>query len=95
MRDPEELEKLRALGVKGILERARLEAVIQLLLKVEVGEASPSELAVLRNLLRDNGIVMGLDMGGGDKDDDEGDQAMGFHLPTLQDDNNEEDYNTQ
>lgn len=80
--DMEEYDRLKGLGVKDILEEARREAVMGLYLKVKAGDASAAELAVLRNLLRDNGMIMGF----GDDNPQGPIQQIGFHLPDLEDD---------
>jgi hypothetical protein len=86
--DPEELDRLKGLSLKELLEEARLAAVRTLLIKVQHHEASAAELAVLRNLLRDNGLIMGLDAEEGHEGSSA--EAMGFHLPDLQPDDDDE-----
>jgi hypothetical protein len=89
--DPEELERLRGMNLKAMLVEARLAAVRQLLLKVNANEASAAEIAVLRNLLRDNGMILGLDgLGDGGLMEDDTSPRMGFALPQLTDDYDEE-----
>lgn len=79
----DEVEKLKELGEVNLLEEARRAAIRLLLAKLNTGEISASELAVLRNLLRDNGMVMGFDQPEDEKADDA--QRIGFHLPDLSD----------
>ena len=79
----DEVEKLKELGEVNLLEEARRAAIRLLLAKLNTGGISASELAVLRNLLRDNGMVMGLDQPEDEKADDA--QRIGFHLPDLSD----------
>lgn len=82
--DEDEYDRISKLTIKELLEEARLGAIRTLLLKVRNHEASAAELAVLRNLLRDNGLIMGFDnpeedlQGGGETT-----HAIGFHLPDL------------
>lgn len=82
----EELERLKALGEVDMLEEARKAAIRLLLAKTNLGTISAAEQAVLRNLLRDNGLVMGLDQ----PPEPPGANPMGFHLPDLGDDLDEE-----
>lgn len=92
--DPEELARLKAMGLKDMLVEARLAAIRQLLLKVSSMEASAAEIAVLRNLLRDNGMILGLDNLGDALDggkEPPTTYAMGFALPELDDDMDEEE----
>lgn len=86
--DQEEFDRISKLSLKELLEEARMGAVRTLLLKVMNHEASAAELAVLRNLLRDNGLILGLD---GDMEEatGEGPAAIGFHLPDLEPEENE------
>lgn len=88
--DLEELDKLKGMGVKEMLEEARKQLVMQLLLKVKAGDASASELAVLRNLLRDNGMILGFtDTPSGETEAEQGGglvSPVGFQLPDLEDD---------
>lgn len=70
---------LRDLGVREMLEEARRAAVALLLEKVKCGEATAAELAVLRNMLRDNGLIMGFEYAGDAPPSD----RIGFELPEL------------
>lgn len=61
---PEEEEKaakaeLEGLSLKEVLEQGQVELLRGLVAKVKAGTASHQEAAILRNLLRDNGMVMG------------------------------------
>lgn len=79
----DEVERLKELGAVDLLVQAREASIRLLLAKLNRGEISAGELAVLRNLLRDNGMVMGLD-----QPEDEPDEGpkIGFHLPDLSED---------
>jgi hypothetical protein len=77
----DEMARLAGLGAKEMLEEARLASIRLLLAKVNTGRASAPEIAVLRNLLRDNGMIL-------DMDDPEGTggevaNPTGFQLPHL------------
>jgi hypothetical protein len=75
--EQEALAKLQGMSLDGIL-RAGLEASLRLLVaKVIAGTASASVLAVLRNMLRDNGMVMNKMV--------EGDAVKPLPLPTGDD----------
>lgn len=76
----EEVAKLAALGEVSLLEEARRHAIRLLLAKLRLGEISAPELAVLRNLLRDNGLVMGFDQPPSPEEEATR-GAIGFHLP--------------
>lgn len=50
---------LNQMGIEGVLQKGH-EAMLRLLVaRVSAGAASHQELAILRNLLRDNGMVLG------------------------------------
>lgn len=50
--------ELLLLPLDELLKKAHKVIVVTLLAKVELGRANHQELAVLRNLLRDNGLMM-------------------------------------
>lgn len=53
------LDVLNKMGIEGVLQKGH-EALLRLLVaKVAAGEASHQEMAVLRNILRDNGMMLG------------------------------------
>jgi hypothetical protein len=52
----EKLDELSQLSEKELGERARRRQLLDLLMKLELGQLSHQEHAVLRNLLRDNGF---------------------------------------
>lgn len=54
----EELLNARQKDAIALLEEMHKEMLAQLLVKLKAGQASHQELAVMRNLLRDNGLTM-------------------------------------
>ena len=53
------LDVLQKMGIEGVLQAGH-EAMLRLLVaRVAAGEATHQEMAVLRNMLRDNGMVLG------------------------------------
>ncbi len=76
----DEVERLRELGDIDMLKEARVASIRLLLAKLNLGEISAAEHAVLRNLLRDNGMVLGMDQ---PPEDDTPTSPVGFHLPDL------------
>lgn len=56
---PEFLEVLNKMGIEGVLQKGH-EALLRLLVaRVAAGSASHQEMAILRNVLRDNGMIFG------------------------------------
>lgn len=51
-------EQLKAMEFSELLEIARREMIEDLMVRVRLGLASHQDLAVLRNLLKDNGMTM-------------------------------------
>src|SRR4051812_28514286 len=76
--DDAEMERLSKLDMKGLLEEGRKAIVMTLLMKVKTGIASAAEMAVLRNLLRDNGLIMGFDGDEGGSGEVARTEAIGF-----------------
>lgn len=52
------IRELEGKSLNDLLTLAQKKLVVDLLAKLEAGQASHQELAILRNLLRDNGLVM-------------------------------------
>jgi hypothetical protein len=52
------IQELEGKSLNDLLTLAQKKLVVDLLAKLEAGQASHQELAILRNLLRDNGLVM-------------------------------------
>jgi hypothetical protein len=77
----DEVERLKEIGEVNLLEEARKASIRLLLAKLNLGDISAPELAVLRNLLRDNGMIINYDPGA-----EERPSQVGFHLPDLEDD---------
>lgn len=75
----DEVERLKPIGEVDLLKEARAATIRLLLAKLNTGEISAAELAVLRNLLRDNGMVI-VPM---EQEEDPEPNKMGFHLPDL------------
>ena len=53
------IKKLEGLSMEDLLKRSQKKQLVDLLAKLEAGLISHQENAILRNLLRDNGMVMG------------------------------------
>ena len=53
----QELLNARQMDAVALLEQMHKEMLAQLLVKLKAGQASHQELAVMRNLLRDNGLT--------------------------------------
>lgn len=72
-REPEELDEgallaeeeavdgLRGVSIEETFRRGHAALLRRLVAKCETGTANHQELAILRNLLRDNGMTMGID----------------------------------
>lgn len=89
--DPDEFERIQKMTLKEILEDARLGLVRELLLKVNNHEITAAEMAVLRNLLRDNGLIMGLGQDMAEEGGGSIAEAMSFHLPEFNTDDDAEE----
>jgi hypothetical protein len=62
-RDFEALDTIKELEQKGVpelLEMAHKAMLVDLMAKLKMGQISHQEAAILRNMLRDNGMVLGL-----------------------------------
>ena len=53
------LDVLNKMGVEGVLQKGHESLLRLLVAKTAAGTASHQELAILRNILRDNGMVLG------------------------------------
>ena len=60
------LKDLREKSVAELLAESQQALLVELLAKLKTGVATHQELAILRNLLRDNGMVVGA-AGGGER----------------------------
>lgn len=60
------LHDLRGKSVAELLVEGQQALLVELLAKLKTGVATHQELAILRNLLRDNGMVVGV-AGGGER----------------------------
>lgn len=56
----EQRQALNQLPAEEIIRRAHFGLLRELLAKLEVGSISHQEMAILRNMLRDNGMVLGV-----------------------------------
>lgn len=61
--EQEDFEGLRGLDVQEILRIGQKDLFARLVSKVRSGRASHQESAILRNLLKDNGLTLGLPQG--------------------------------
>lgn len=53
------IKELEGLSMEDLLKRSQKKQLVDLLAKLEAGLISHQENAILRNLLRDNGMVVG------------------------------------
>ena len=53
------LAKLGGMNIEGVLQAGHQAMLRLLVAKVALGDATHQEMAVLRNMLRDNGMVLG------------------------------------
>lgn len=56
----EQRQALTQLPAEEIIRRAHFALLRELLAKLEAGQATHQEMAILRNMLRDNGMVLGV-----------------------------------
>lgn len=57
------LREMEGKSVQDILAEGQKALFIDLVSRVRMGEASHQEKAILRNLLKDNGFTLGIDLG--------------------------------
>lgn len=91
--DPDAVEKLLALeeelagmDEKAIMAKARRALLVNLTKLVELGQATPADMSVLKGLLKDNGMVMGdpFEKPGRRSETPEDDQPEPLELPTFE-----------
>lgn len=81
----DQVESLLHLGEVELMAEARKAGIRLLLAKLKLGTITAPELAVLRNLLRDNGLVLAPEPDTANEAG--GSSPIGFHLPVLDEDN--------
>ena len=77
--EQEAVEKMEGETTEALLARARLAMVKRLTAKMEAGSASYQDMANLRQLLKDNGMILGLDT----KKDPKSSEVPELDLPDL------------
>jgi len=77
------IKGLQGKTIEELLAEGQKTLLVDLLAKLQTGQASHQEMAILRNLLRDNGMMLGLGAGAGGVSD--APQAGGEStLPTFE-----------
>lgn len=65
-KEQEFLDVLDKMGIEGVLQKGHEALLRNLVARTAAGVASHQEMAILRNILRDNGMVLGKVLDGSD-----------------------------